>query len=384
MRVARHARRRRRLRPAATRSGSTPLGAQRRARPQLDRRARVTDRDAFDLLPHIFPVRGRHNFGQRGARFGAGRGGRSHQGQDVMAKCGTRMVAARGGKVKAKAYHRAAGNYLVITGSRTGQDYVYMHLTEPSAFDKGDRVLTGQRIGTVGDTGNARGCHLHFELWRKRRLVQRRPPVQPPPCAAGVGLLLLAAGQPAQAGEEPADPGGVGRVAARRGWRAGRAPRPAGSGSPGRRAGRSQPTTAITLGTSRASPIEVGIMPLKIGLRTMANGPSVTRSVRSSGSTPMRHERPIAIWATSVLSRPSREQAHSRRRDPTAPSSASIGSITSSRSATGAATPISSATTNSTPPIHSADPRRPLMPLKPDEPVRRSWIAVRRPKASAP
>jgi murein DD-endopeptidase MepM/ murein hydrolase activator NlpD len=124
-------------------------------------------RDAFDLLPHIFPVRGRHNFGQSGARFGAGRGGRSHQGQDVMAKCGTRLVAARGGKVKAKGYQRAAGNYVVITGDRTGQDYAYMHLTEPSAFDRGDRVLTGQRIGTVGDTGNARGCHLHFELWRK-------------------------------------------------------------------------------------------------------------------------------------------------------------------------------------------------------------------------
>jgi hypothetical protein len=126
----------------------------------------LSARDAFDLLPHIFPVRGRHNYGQGGARFGAGRGGRSHQGHDVMAKCGTRMVAARGGKVKAKGYQSAAGNYLVITGSRTGQDYAYMHLTEPSPFDRGDRVLTGQRIGTVGDTGNARGCHLHFELWR--------------------------------------------------------------------------------------------------------------------------------------------------------------------------------------------------------------------------
>ena len=122
-------------------------------------------RDAFDLLPHIFPIRGRHNYGQSGARFGAGRGGRSHQGHDVFARCGTRLVAARGGRVKAKAYHAAAGNYLVITGSRAGQDYVYMHMTEPSAFDRGDRVLTGQRIGTVGDTGRASGCHLHLELW---------------------------------------------------------------------------------------------------------------------------------------------------------------------------------------------------------------------------
>ncbi len=28
-------------------------------------------------------------------------------------------------------------------------------------------MLTGQRIGTVGDSGNARGCHLHFELWNQ-------------------------------------------------------------------------------------------------------------------------------------------------------------------------------------------------------------------------
>jgi len=27
------------------------------------------------------------------------------------------------------------------------------------------RALTGQAIGNVGDTGDAHGCHLHFELW---------------------------------------------------------------------------------------------------------------------------------------------------------------------------------------------------------------------------
>jgi murein DD-endopeptidase MepM/ murein hydrolase activator NlpD len=129
--------------------------------------ARVGDlaRDAFDLFDHQFPVRGRHDFGGAGARFGTGRAGHSHQGHDVFARCGTRMNAARGGRIKFKGYHRAAGDYIVIDGDGTGVDYAYMHLAGPSPFDSGDRVYTGQRIGAVGETGNARGCHLHFELW---------------------------------------------------------------------------------------------------------------------------------------------------------------------------------------------------------------------------
>jgi murein DD-endopeptidase MepM/ murein hydrolase activator NlpD len=122
-------------------------------------------RDAFDLYDNMFPIRGRHDFGSGGGRFGAGRAGHSHQGQDVFARCGTPLVAARGGRVRFKQYHAAAGNYLVVDGAGTGTDYVYMHLAEPSPFSAGDRVYTGQRIGAVGDTGNARGCHLHFELW---------------------------------------------------------------------------------------------------------------------------------------------------------------------------------------------------------------------------
>ena len=122
-------------------------------------------RDSFDLYDNLFPVRGRHDYGGTGAHFGAGRAGHSHQGQDVMAKCGTRMVAARGGRIKFKQYHAAAGHYIVIDGDGTDLDYVYMHLDQPSPFGEGDRVYTGQTIGAVGDSGNARGCHLHFELW---------------------------------------------------------------------------------------------------------------------------------------------------------------------------------------------------------------------------
>ena len=123
------------------------------------------ERDSFDLYDNVFPVRGRHDYGGAGADFGSGRAGHSHQGQDVMSKCGTRMVAARGGRIKFKQYHAAAGHYIVIDGDGTDVDYVYMHLDQPSPFSEGDRVYTGQTIGAVGDSGNAQGCHLHFELW---------------------------------------------------------------------------------------------------------------------------------------------------------------------------------------------------------------------------
>jgi murein DD-endopeptidase MepM/ murein hydrolase activator NlpD len=122
-------------------------------------------RDWFDLYDHVFPVRGRHNFGGAAARFGASRGGRIHEGQDTFAACGTRVLAARGGRVQYTGYHAAAGNYLVIDGAGTDTDYAYMHLLTPTPFAAGDRVYTAQLVGAVGQSGNARGCHLHIELW---------------------------------------------------------------------------------------------------------------------------------------------------------------------------------------------------------------------------
>jgi murein DD-endopeptidase MepM/ murein hydrolase activator NlpD len=119
----------------------------------------------FDLVDHKFPVRGKHTFGDGVAAFGAVRNGHTHQGQDVFAACGTPLVAARGGIVKLNQYDDNAGNYLVIDGAGTDVDYVYMHLRDPSPLKKGTPVMTGQPIGNVGDTGDADGCHLHFEMW---------------------------------------------------------------------------------------------------------------------------------------------------------------------------------------------------------------------------
>jgi murein DD-endopeptidase MepM/ murein hydrolase activator NlpD len=118
--------------------------------------------DGFTFLPYRFPIVGAHRYGVGAARFGGGRG---HQGQDAFARCGTPLVAARGGTVQFKQYHARAGHYLVIDGEGTGMDFAYMHLREPALVDAGDRVRTGQLIGYVGDTGAADGCHLHFEEW---------------------------------------------------------------------------------------------------------------------------------------------------------------------------------------------------------------------------
>ena len=115
----------------------------------------ATARDA------VFPVRGRHDFGSTVNGFGGGRG---HQGQDVFAACGTPVVAARAGTVVEAETGGNEGNYVVLKAA-DGPHQAYLHLLRPGSVSKGDRVAAGERIGKVGDSGNADGCHLHFELW---------------------------------------------------------------------------------------------------------------------------------------------------------------------------------------------------------------------------
>ncbi len=153
--------------------------------------AEDTQRDAFDLWHYVFPVRGAHNYGQEGARFGAGRSGHSHQGHDVMAACGTKLVAARGGTVKVKGYHSAAGNYIVIDTDN----------------DDSRPRLHALRLALAAQQGRPR---LHRTVRRSHRrhrvghgvppalrdvvragLVRRRIAVRPAACPAGVGRLQL-------------------------------------------------------------------------------------------------------------------------------------------------------------------------------------------------
>ena len=109
---------------------------------------------------HVFPLPAKHEYGDG---YGAGRG---HEGQDVFARCGKPILSARSGKVKYRGYEGSAGNYIVINGKRTKRDYMYAHMKRKPRLREGERISKGEQIGKVGDTGNASGCHLHFELWR--------------------------------------------------------------------------------------------------------------------------------------------------------------------------------------------------------------------------
>jgi murein DD-endopeptidase MepM/ murein hydrolase activator NlpD len=146
--------------------------------PEAPPAAQEPDPASFRFLRHTFPVLGPHGYGEFAAKFGGGRG---HQGQDVFAACGTPMVAARGGIVKFKQYHARAGYYIVIDGERTGIDYAYMHMKSAALVNKGERVRTGQLIGYVGDTGDASGCHLHFEMWKSPGWYSGGSPFDPLP-----------------------------------------------------------------------------------------------------------------------------------------------------------------------------------------------------------
>jgi hypothetical protein len=107
------------------------------------------------------PVQGKITslFGPRRApKRGASR---LHKGIDISAPKGTPVKAVAPGLVVFQGRDKAYGKTIVIDhgGSLITR---YAHL-DGCAVDKGARVEAGQTIGSVGRTGRATGCNLHFE-----------------------------------------------------------------------------------------------------------------------------------------------------------------------------------------------------------------------------
>lgn len=88
---------------------------------------------------------------------------RFHYGTDYAADMGESVAAFADGYVYAAGESEGYGKYLILT-HEGGFASLYAHLSEFVAHE-GDMVSCGETIGRVGQSGNATGPHLHFELF---------------------------------------------------------------------------------------------------------------------------------------------------------------------------------------------------------------------------
>jgi murein DD-endopeptidase MepM/ murein hydrolase activator NlpD len=99
--------------------------------------------------------------------WGAARSnGRRHEGIDIFAAKGTPIRSTTVGMVQKISEGGAGGKAISILGPASSRHY-YAHLQRFAALKVGDLVKVGTVLGTVGDTGNAKGGspHLHYGIY---------------------------------------------------------------------------------------------------------------------------------------------------------------------------------------------------------------------------
>jgi murein DD-endopeptidase MepM/ murein hydrolase activator NlpD len=91
----------------------------------------------------------------------------SNDGLNIEAALGSPVVAVASGKVL---YSTNQGNFgnLICISHKNGLISVYAHLKEMNVV-KGDTVEKGEKIGSIGKTGNVKTPQLHFELRKKAK-----------------------------------------------------------------------------------------------------------------------------------------------------------------------------------------------------------------------
>ena len=95
--------------------------------------------------------------------------GRSHHGTDIIAPGGTPVVAAAAGTIEKLFRSDLGGITLYLRSDDRRWTYYYAHLAGYApGVREGQRVVPGQQLGYVGDTGDAGAgnYHLHFSLTR--------------------------------------------------------------------------------------------------------------------------------------------------------------------------------------------------------------------------
>lgn len=114
--------------------------------------------------PIIMPVKNTNRYSYDQNSFGAPRVGHSHKGVDIFARKGTPVLSATSGIVVYTGVLSLGGNVVVVL-SPTLKFHYYAHLNEIQAI-KLQFVSSGEQIGTVGKTGNAKNtpAHLHYSI----------------------------------------------------------------------------------------------------------------------------------------------------------------------------------------------------------------------------
>jgi murein DD-endopeptidase MepM/ murein hydrolase activator NlpD len=114
----------------------------------------------------VFPVGGPHTIPESGGGFGAGRPGHLHEGQDIAAAEGVPVVAPLAGTIVARDYQASAAGFYLTEDAADGRSFFFAHCQKDTfAVTVGQAVAAGQQLCRVGQTGDASGPHLHFEIW---------------------------------------------------------------------------------------------------------------------------------------------------------------------------------------------------------------------------
>ena len=94
--------------------------------------------------------------------------GRVHDAIDIMAPCGTPVVAAADGLIIKLFQSERGGTTIYQRSTDDKLIYYYAHLKAyADGLTENKSVHRGETIAYVGDTGNAGpgNCHLHFAIW---------------------------------------------------------------------------------------------------------------------------------------------------------------------------------------------------------------------------
>lgn len=94
---------------------------------------------------------------------------RYHAGMDFSAAVGTDIYATGDGIVEDAGWESGYGNCVVINHGY-GYKTRYAHMSR-IGVRRGEKVIRGQVIGAVGNTGKSTGPHLHYEVIVKGRTV---------------------------------------------------------------------------------------------------------------------------------------------------------------------------------------------------------------------